>query len=112
MDSFDPTLVRLVINLIGAVSAVVAAGLWFRSTTVSMPDRLDAIAVEAAHRTMERLGRGRDLHLGAVPVFAFFVYVGVTGTITGRQTCLRTFLAAPFPGNRHRARRRRSIPRH
>ena len=37
MNSFDPTLVCLVINLIGAVSAVVAAGLWFRSTTVSMP---------------------------------------------------------------------------
>ena len=46
MNSFDPNLVRLIINLIGAVSALVAAGLWFRATTVSMPDRLDAIAVE------------------------------------------------------------------
>ena len=46
MNAFDPTLVRFVLNLIGAVSALVAAGLWFRSTTVSMPDRLDAIAVE------------------------------------------------------------------
>ena len=52
MNSFDPNLVRLVINLIGAVSALVAAGLWFRATTVSMPDRLDAIAVE-----LQRVGR-------------------------------------------------------
>ena len=46
MNAFEPTLVRFVLNLIGAVSALAAAGLWFRSTTVSMPDRLDAIAVE------------------------------------------------------------------
>jgi len=46
MNAFDPTLVRLVINLIGALSALVAAGLWFRSTTVSVPDRLDDIARE------------------------------------------------------------------
>ena len=52
MNSFDPTLVCLVINLIGAVSAVVAAGLWFRSTTVSLPDGLDAIAAE-----LQRVGR-------------------------------------------------------
>ena len=60
MNSFDPTLVRLVINLIGAVSAVVAAGLWFRSTTVSMPDRLDAIAAE-----LQRVGRWNAWAAGA-----------------------------------------------
>jgi len=52
MNSFDPTLVHLVINLIGAISALVAAGLWLRSTSVSMPNRLDAIAVE-----LQRVGR-------------------------------------------------------
>ncbi len=52
MNYFDPTLVRLVINLIGAVSALVAAGMWFRSTTLNMPDRLDAIAEE-----LQRVGR-------------------------------------------------------
>jgi len=43
---------RLVINLIGALSALVAAGLWFRSTTVSVPDRLDDNA-----RELQRVGR-------------------------------------------------------
>ena len=52
MNAFDPTLVRLVINLIGALSALVAPGLWFRSTTVSVPDRLDDIA-----RELQRVGR-------------------------------------------------------
>ena len=60
MNSFDPNLVRLVINLIGAVSALVAAGLWFRATTVSMPDRLDAIAVE-----LQRVGRWNAWAAGA-----------------------------------------------
>jgi len=41
MNSFDPTLVHLVINL-----------MWLRSTSVSMPNRLDAIAVE-----LQRVGR-------------------------------------------------------
>jgi hypothetical protein len=52
MSTFDPTLARLVLNLIGAISALIAAGFWFRSTMVSMPDRLDAIAVE-----LQRVGR-------------------------------------------------------
>jgi hypothetical protein len=65
MDSFDPTLVRLVINLIGAVSAVVAAGLWFRSTMVIMPDRLDAIAVE-----LQRVGRWNAWAAGATCISA------------------------------------------
>jgi len=60
MNAFDPTLVRFVLNLIGAVSALVAAGLWFRSTTVSMPDRLDAIAVE-----LQRVGRWNAWAAGA-----------------------------------------------
>jgi hypothetical protein len=65
MNSFDPTLVRLVINLIGAKSAVVAAGLWFRSTTVSMPDRLDAIATE-----LQRIGRWNAWAAGATCISA------------------------------------------
>ena len=65
MNSFDPTLVCLVINLIGAVSAVVAAGLWFRSTTVSMPDRLDAIAAE-----LQRVGRWNAWAAGATCISA------------------------------------------
>ena len=65
MNSFDPTLVRLVINLIGAVSAVVAAGLWFRSTMVIMPDRLDAIAVE-----LQRVGRWNAWAAGATCISA------------------------------------------
>jgi hypothetical protein len=65
MSSFDPTLVRLVINLIGAVSAVVAAGLWFRSTTVIMPDRLDAIAKE-----LQRVGRWNAWAAGATCISA------------------------------------------
>jgi hypothetical protein len=65
MSSFDPTLVRLVINLIGAVSAVVAAGLWFRSTTVVMPDRLDAIAQE-----LQRVGRWNAWAAGATCISA------------------------------------------
>ena len=60
MNSFDPILVRLVINLIGAVSGVVAAGLWFRSTTVSLPDGLDAIAAE-----LQRVGRWNAWAAGA-----------------------------------------------
>ena len=65
MSSFDPTLVRLAINLIGAGSALVAAGLWFRSTTVSMPDRLDAIAVE-----LQRVGRWNAWAAGATCISA------------------------------------------
>jgi hypothetical protein len=65
MNAFDPTVVRLVINLIGAGSAVVAAGLWFRSTTVSMPDRLDAIAVE-----LQRVGRWNAWAAGATCISA------------------------------------------
>ena len=65
MNSFDPTLVHLVINLIGAVSALVAAGLWFRATTVSMPDRLDAIAVE-----LQRVGRWNAWTAGATCISA------------------------------------------
>ena len=65
MNSFDPTLVRLVINLIGAVSAVVAAALWFRSTMVIMPDRLDAIAVE-----LQRVGRWNAWAAGATCISA------------------------------------------
>ena len=60
MNAFDPTLVRLVINLIGALSALVAAGLWFRSTTVSVPDRLDDIA-----RELQRVGRWNAWAAGA-----------------------------------------------
>lgn len=65
MNAFDPNVVRLVINLIGAGSAVVAAGLWFRSTTVSMPDRLDAIAVE-----LQRVGRWNAWAAGATCISA------------------------------------------
>jgi len=65
MNSFDPTLVRLVINLIGAVSAVVAAALWFRSTMVVMPDRLDAIAQE-----LQRVGRWNAWAAGATCISA------------------------------------------
>ena len=65
MNSFDPTLVHLVINLIGALSAVDAAGLWFRSTTVSMPDRLDAIAAE-----LQRVGRWNAWAAGATCISA------------------------------------------
>ena len=65
MNAFDPTVVRLVINLIGAGSAVVAAGLWFRSTTVSMQDRLDAIAVE-----LQRVGRWNAWAAGATCIAA------------------------------------------
>jgi hypothetical protein len=65
MNAFDPTVVRLVINLIGAGSAVVAAGLWFRSTMVSMPDRLDAIAVE-----LQRVGRWNAWAAGATCISA------------------------------------------
>jgi hypothetical protein len=65
MGSFDPTLVRLVINLIGAGSALVAAGLWFRSTTVIMPDRLDEIAEE-----LQRVGRWNAWAAGATCISA------------------------------------------
>jgi hypothetical protein len=65
MSSFDPTLVRLAINLIGAGSALVAAGLWFRSTTVSMPDRLDEIAME-----LRRVGRWNAWAAGATCIAA------------------------------------------
>ena len=65
MNAFDPTLVRFVLNLIGAVSALVAAGLWFRSTTVSMPDRLDAIAAE-----LQRVGRWNAWAAGATCISA------------------------------------------
>ena len=65
MNSFDPNLVRLIINLIGAVSALVAAGLWFRVTTVSMPDRLDAIAVE-----LQRVGPWNAWAAGATCISA------------------------------------------
>ena len=65
MNYFDPVLVRVIINLIGAVSAVVAAGLWFRSTTVSMPDRLDAIAME-----LQRVGRWNAWAAGATCISA------------------------------------------
>ena len=60
MNAFDPTLMRVVINLIGALSALVAAALWFRSTTVSMPDRLDDIAEE-----LQRVGRWNAWAAGA-----------------------------------------------
>ena len=65
MNSFDPNFVRLIINPIGAVSALVAAGLWFRATTVSMPDRLDAIAVE-----LQRVGRWNAWAAGATCISA------------------------------------------
>ncbi len=82
MNTFDPTLVRAVINLIGAVSALVAAALWFRSTTVSMPDRLDAIAAE-----LQRVGRWNAWAAGATCISALSlvlsVCVGVSGKITG-----------------------------
>jgi len=65
MSSFDPTLVHLAINLIGAGSALVAAGLWFRSTTVSMPDRLDEIAME-----LRRVGRWNAWAAGATCIDA------------------------------------------
>ncbi|MGA8692276.1 MAG: hypothetical protein WB689_00250 [Xanthobacteraceae bacterium] len=65
MNYFDPTLVRLIINLFGAVSALIAAGLWFRSTTVRMPDRLDAIAEE-----LQRVGRWNAWAAGATCISA------------------------------------------
>ena len=65
MNAFDPTFVRLVLNLIGAASALVAAGLWFRSTTVSMPDRLDDIAAE-----LQRIGRWNAWAAGATCISA------------------------------------------
>ena len=63
MNYFDPTLVRPIINLIGAVSALVAA--WFRWTTVRMPDRLDAIAEE-----LQRVGRWNAWAAGATCISA------------------------------------------
>jgi hypothetical protein len=65
MNYFDPTLVRPIINLIGAVSALVAAWLWFRSTTVRMPDRLDDIAAE-----LQRVGRWNAWAAGATCISA------------------------------------------
>ncbi len=65
MNTFDLTLVRIVINLIGAVSALVAAALWFRSMTVSMPDRLDDIA-----RELQRVGRWNAWAAGATCISA------------------------------------------
>ncbi len=65
MNTFDPTLVRVVINLIGALSALVAAASWFRSTTVSMPDRLDDIAKE-----LQRVGRWNAWAAGATCIAA------------------------------------------
>jgi len=65
MSRFDPNLVRLVINLIGAVAALVAAGLWFRSTAVIMPDRLDDIAEE-----LQRVGRWNAWAAGATCISA------------------------------------------
>ena len=65
MNYFDPALVRLIINLVGAVSALVAAGLWFRSTTVNLPDRLDFIAEE-----LQRVGRWNAWAAGATCVSA------------------------------------------
>jgi hypothetical protein len=65
MNAFDPTLMRVVINLIGALSALVAAALWFRSTTVSMPDRLDDIAEE-----LQRVGRWNAWAAGATCISA------------------------------------------
>jgi hypothetical protein len=65
MHDFDPSFVRLVINLIGAISALVAAGLWFRSTAVSMPDRLDEIAWE-----LQRVGRWNAWAAGATCISA------------------------------------------
>ncbi len=65
MNAFDPTLLRLILNLIGAASALVAAGLWFRSTTVSLPDRLDDIATE-----LLRVGRWNAWAAGATCISA------------------------------------------
>ena len=65
MSTFDPTIARLVLNLIGAISALIAAGFWFRSTMVSMPDRLDAIAVE-----LQRVGRWNAWAAGATRISA------------------------------------------
>jgi hypothetical protein len=65
MHDFDPSFVRLVINLVGAISALVAAGLWFRSTAVSMPDRLDEIAWE-----LQRVGRWNAWAAGATCISA------------------------------------------
>jgi hypothetical protein len=65
MKYFDPTLVRLFINLIGALSALIAAGLWFRSTTVSMPNKLDALADE-----LQRAGRWNAWAAGATCISA------------------------------------------
>ena len=65
MNAFDPTFVRLILNLIGAASALIAAGLWFRSTTVSMPDRLDDIAAE-----LQRVGRWNAWAAGATCISA------------------------------------------
>jgi hypothetical protein len=65
MSRFDPNLARLVINLIGAISALVAAGLWFRSTAVIMPDRLDDIAEE-----LQRVGRWNAWAAGATCISA------------------------------------------
>ena len=65
MHDFDPSFVRLVIDLIGAISALVAAGLWFRSTAVSMPDRLDEIAWE-----LQRVGRWNAWAAGATCISA------------------------------------------
>jgi hypothetical protein len=65
MKYFDPTLVHLFINLIGALSALIAAGLWFRSTTVSMPNKLDALADE-----LQRAGRWNAWAAGATCISA------------------------------------------
>jgi hypothetical protein len=65
MKYFDPTLVRLFINLIGALSALIATGLWFRSTTVSMPNKLDALADE-----LQRAGRWNAWAAGATCISA------------------------------------------
>jgi hypothetical protein len=55
MQSLDLHHLRLLINLIGAVAALIASGCWFRSTTIKVPDDKE-IAIDHLRRAgVERL---------------------------------------------------------
>ena len=65
MNTFDPMLVRPFINLIGAVSALIAAISWFRSATIRVPNNIDTMVDQ-----LQRAGRWNAWAAGATCISA------------------------------------------
>jgi hypothetical protein len=75
MQSLDLHHLRLLINLIGTVAALIASGFWFRVTATKVLDDKEKEAVlDQLHWDLERLGRSLFRHNCAAFILELYLF--------------------------------------